>query len=77
MSLFLSVSVVWCGAVAALRGEVGGRLHLLPHLGISRVAHLPHIERRERERETLESGKEKEILGKERERERERNLGAR
>lgn len=61
-------------------------MHLLPHLGISRVAHLPYIERSEKERRGRE--KEREIAPERRreregrrdegmEKEIERNLGAR
>lgn len=51
---------------SGLAGKWKRRLHLLPHLGISRVAHLPYIERSEGGRGERDE-----------ERETERNLGAR
>lgn len=67
VSLFLSASVVWCGG----RKWEERRLHLLPHLGISRVAHLPYIERSEGE--TTESSKRRERGDEERERQKPRD----
>lgn len=57
---------------SSTRSEVGGKLHLLPHLGISRVAHLLYIERSERERETERGGG-----GRERDEEKEKDGGTR